>query len=113
MEASRRQLVLLGAIVLLLAIVLYWNATRSDATPEEFSAAMSQNAAANANAGTPAGTAATPARRGAGPGPIPAVGLGKLTEAQPEPADTGRDPFRFESAAPSRAAVGAGASPAA
>jgi hypothetical protein len=39
------------------------------------------------------------AARQAGPLRIPAVALGSLAQAQPEPSDSGRDPFRFEAAA--------------
>ncbi|HSP90420.1 MAG TPA: hypothetical protein VLN08_05920 [Vicinamibacterales bacterium] len=98
MEANRRQLVLLGAILVLLASVLYWQSTGTEVTPEEFSAAMRQSApgAAGALDATPA-PAARP-RPAAGPAVIPAVGLASLDRAQPEPADSGRDPFRFGSA---------------
>jgi len=91
-EVNRRQIVMLGAILLVLAVVLVWQSTRHEATPEEFSAAMSQPAPATAG---PSG----PARpRTAVPDQIPAVKLAGLGRAQPEPSDTGRDPFRFESA---------------
>ena len=96
MEASRRQLVLLGAILVVLAVALYWQSAQSDVTPEEFSAAMSQDLRGDAGASGAAPVA--PQRRAAVPGPIPAVGLASLAKAQPEPADSGRDPFRFESA---------------
>jgi hypothetical protein len=92
-EANRRQLMLLGGILVLLAVVLYWQSARQDVTPEEFSAAMSQPAQASAGA-APSAPATS---RQAGPVRIPAVKLGSLGEAQPEPSDTGRDPFRFES----------------
>ncbi len=98
MEANRRQLVLLGAILVLLASVLYWQSTQTEVTPEEFSAAMRQSApgAAGALDATPAPPARP--RPAAGPAQIPAVGLASLDRAQPEPADSGRDPFRFGSA---------------
>jgi hypothetical protein len=95
-EASRRQIALLGAILVVLALVLYWQRSRQDATPEEFSAAMSQDA--QRQAGLLGPPSAAPAARPASPGQIPAVQLASLERAQPDPADTGRDPFRFESA---------------
>ena len=101
MEASRRQLVLLGAILVVLAVVMYWQSRRQDVTPEEFSSAMSERAAA-AGTGLQA-PQARPAARRAGPAGIPAVALGSLGQSQPEPSDSGRDPFRFDSAAPSGA----------
>ena len=102
MEASRRQLAALGAILVVLAVVMYWQSGRQDVTPEEFSSAMSERAAA---AGTPRqAPQAGPVARRAGPvGSIPAVALGSLGQDQPEPSDTGRDPFRFGAAAPSGA----------
>jgi len=84
----------LGAILVVLAVVLYWQSTRQEITPEEYSAAMSQSV--QAPAGAPG---ASPGRPTATPMQIPAVALASLTRDQPEPADTGRDPFRFESAA--------------
>jgi len=113
-EAKRHQLVLLGAILVLLAAVLYWQSTRREATPEEFSAAMAENVRQEAGARDTA--AAAPGPRAAAPGEIPAVELGSLSMPQPEPADTGRDPFRFESAPGSaskggRAGAGADAPP--
>ena len=47
-------------------------------------------------AGAPDATPARP-RPAAGPTTIPAVGLASLERAQPEPTDSGRDPFRFGS----------------
>jgi hypothetical protein len=88
---------LLGTILVVLAVVMYWQSTRSEVTPEEFSAAMAETVRQEAGAGGAAGAAPRP--RAAAPGEIPAVQLGSLTMAQPEPADTGRDPFRFESGA--------------
>jgi len=97
-QASRRQLVLLGAILAVLAGVLYWNSTRGETTPEEFSAAMQQQAPGTAGA-LAAAPAAAARPRPSGPLHIPAVDLASLGRAQPEPADSGRDPFRFESGA--------------
>jgi hypothetical protein len=96
-ETSTRQFGLLGAILIVLAVVLYWQSTRQELTPEEYSAAMSQRTAAAPGVieTTPSG----PARPGAAsPEQIPAVDLAILDRAQPEPSDSGRDPFRFESA---------------
>ena len=63
---------LLGAILVVLAGVVYWNSTRAEPTPEEFSAAMAQ--------GTPGAAGASvrrrprpPATRPSGPLQIPAV----------------------------------------
>jgi hypothetical protein len=93
--------VLLGAILLVLAVVMYWQSRPQDVTPEEFSAAMSERAAAGT--GLQAQPVQSAARRAAPPAGIPAVALGSLAQAQPEPSDSGRDPFRFDSAAPSGA----------
>ena len=101
METSRRQVALLGAILLVLALVMYWQSSRQELTPEEFSAAMSRNT--RAPAGVLAAPSAAPARpRATAPDQIPPVDLARLRGAQPEPSDTGRDPFRFE-AAPAQA----------
>lgn len=89
MEASRRQLVLLGSILALLAIVLYWQVTRGDQAP----AAVAAPAQSPAQSGT-----AGAARRQAGTSDLPVIALASLGRAQPEPADTGRDPFRFGAA---------------
>jgi hypothetical protein len=95
--ANRRQLALLGAILVVLAVVMYWQRSRQELTPQEYSAAMSEAARAAAGPlGTPASSPARP--RAAVPEHIPVVGLASLGRAQPEPSDTGRDPFRFESA---------------
>ena len=110
MKASTRQLVLLGAILAVLAAVLYWNSTRAATTPEEFSAAMAQRTPGAA--GAPDAQPASGARpRPSGPVQIPAVDLASLDRAQPEPADSGRDPFRFESARPPAAGRGGAAPP--
>jgi hypothetical protein len=89
---------MLGAILVVLAGVLYWQSARQEVTPEEFSAAMRQPAT-----GAPGALEAQPAAprpRAAAPGHIPAVALASLDRAQPEPADTGRNPFNFEAAGP-------------
>jgi hypothetical protein len=93
--------VLLGAILVVLAVVMYWQSRRQDVTPEEFSAAMSERAAA-AGTGLQA-PQARPAARRAEPAGIPAVALGSLGQSQPEPSDSGRDPFRFDAVAASGA----------
>ena len=100
---------LLGAILVVLAGVLYWQSARSEATPEEYSAAMAEKV--RPEAGAPDNAAPAPRPRASVPGQIPAVELDSLAVAQPEPADTGRDPFRFESASAPRGGPGAGAPP--
>jgi hypothetical protein len=87
---------MLGGILVLLAVVMYWQSSRQEVTPEEYSAAMSQQVQAAAG-----GAPAAPAAPRQAPVRIPAVALGSLGTAQPDPSDTGRDPFRFESAPPS------------
>lgn len=96
METSRRQLALLGAIVLVLSGVLYWQSTRSEPTPEEFAASVRQSVPGAAS--VPEAPAAAPRSGASTSSQIPAVALASLDLAQPEPADSGRDPFRFESA---------------
>ena len=101
---------LLGAILVVLALVLYWQSAREE-TPEAFSAAMS--ATAGPAAGLPGAPASAAAQaRTVAPEPIPVVDLASLGRVQPEPSDTGRDPFRFGSApspAPGRESAGPGA----
>lgn len=87
MDADRRQIALLGAILAVLASVLYWQFTRGGPSPAELAAA----------AGPAAGPPSPLAGRGAAPA-IPAVAIAALGGPQPEPADTGRDPFRFGAA---------------
>ena len=96
METSRRQLALLGAIVLVLSGVLYWQSTRSEPTPEEFAASVRQSVPGAAR--VPEAPTAAPRSGASTSSQIPAVALASLDLAQPEPADSGRDPFRFESA---------------
>ena len=89
---------LLGAILTLLVGVLYWQSARTEPTPEEFAASVRQSAPGAPGApGAPATPAASPRSRASAPSHIPAVELSSLGLAQPEPADSGRDPFRFES----------------
>jgi hypothetical protein len=105
-EAKRRQFAILGAILVVLAGVLYRQSTRGEVSPEEFSASMRQQ-----GAGTVAAPASGPPPRPGASAQIPAVALARLAQAQPEPADTGRDPFRFESAPVERAPRGSAAAP--
>jgi hypothetical protein len=99
----------LAAILVVMAVVLYWQSARSDITPEEYSAAMSQHL--QGDAGAPGAAPAAPQRRGGAPDRIPLVGLERLSAAQPEPADSGRDPFRFEATPAPGARSGPGAQP--
>ena len=86
---------MLGAILLVLAFVLYWQSTRQELTPAEYASAMSNDAGA---AGPVAPAPAPSSPRATAPDRIPAVELASLGREQPEPSDTGRDPFRFEAA---------------
>jgi hypothetical protein len=88
--------VVLGAILVVLALVLYWQSGRQEPTPEEFSAAMTQDV--RTAAGVLAPPSGAPPRPKASAQEIPPVALASLERAQPEPSDSGRDPFRFESA---------------
>ncbi len=65
---------------------------------------QSETGAAGALGAAPAAPAQT---RPSGPLQIPTVSLASLERAQPEPADSGRDPFRFESASAAAPAGGA------
>ncbi len=95
MEASRRQLGVLGAVLAVLAAVLYWQATRQD----DLVAGRTGRHGAGSGVGATALPVATPAPgRRAAAGQIPAVALAALDRPQPEPADSGRDPFRFGAA---------------
>jgi hypothetical protein len=96
--SNQRQLAVLGAILVLLAAVLYWQWTREDGVPL---VAAAPTAAASA---TPA--AVVPRPNGAAR-TIPGVELGALKREQPEPSDTGRDPFRFGAAQEGRRPGGA------
>jgi hypothetical protein len=87
-EASRRQVALLGGILVVLAGVIYWQLTRGDAAP------AGPAPAAAARGGAQPGSAA-PSQRPAAASRIPAVAIAALDRSQPEPADIGRDPFRF------------------
>jgi len=105
--------VLLGAILAVLAGVVYLQSARPEPTPEEFAASVRRSAPGAA--GVPDAPAPTARSRASAPSQIPAVELSSLGVAQPEPADSGRDPFRFESApaaAPRSGTPGAGAPPA-
>jgi hypothetical protein len=93
--SERRQLALLGAILLVFVGVVYWQMTRDDVPA--------------AAAVPPAGASATPARPAKPVAPaqqVPAVALDALTREAAEPVDTGRDLFRFDESG--RAASGAG-----
>lgn len=81
MDAKRRQYVVLGALLVALVAVVWWQVggRTSPAT-----------AATRSVTTTAADTAATRVD-------VPAVSLPLLTAARSEPADTGRDPFRFGS----------------
>ena len=74
MDTNRRQIVLLGAILALLAGVLYWQSTRQEQTPEEFAAAARQSAGAV----TPPLTDAVPAGKTA---PLPGLSAEKAPGA--------------------------------
>jgi hypothetical protein len=95
---QRQQLGVLGAILGVLVVVLSWQWTRSDEVPL-VAAAPTSAAAVPPAAGTsgPDGAART----------IPGVELGALKREQPEPSDTGRDPFRFGAAQEQRRPGGA------
>ncbi len=94
MDAKRRQHVVLGALSVVLAAVLWWQLGRGEA-PSARRAQTTAGAAAAENAARV---------------DVPAVSLALLTADRSEPVDTGRDPFRFGSR---RAAeVPEGASPA-
>jgi hypothetical protein len=85
-ESKQRQLLLLGAILVLLVVVVRWQMGRPIGPPP------------GGAVPTRAAQLPPPAARGAAgsvPRGVPDVRLADLTRAQPEPADTGRDPFRF------------------
>ena len=90
MASNQRQLVVLGAILVVLVSVLYWQWTRGVDAPLAVVAGSAPAASATLPAGVPApnGAART----------IPSVALAALGQEQPEPVDTGRDPFRFGAA---------------
>jgi hypothetical protein len=89
MTARRKQIVGMGALVLVLAAVLAWRVLgRTDG-------------AGNTPAPRPSATAAAPqpAAQPATPppaAPMPQVALALLDHPRPEPADAGRDPFKFD-----------------
>jgi hypothetical protein len=82
---TRRELLLLGLLLIVLAGVLVYNR---------------QSEPAAARAGTPARQpAASPAGTGSGRGPeVELVRLDALARARPEPESAGRNPFRFRPA---------------
>jgi hypothetical protein len=105
MEASRRQLSVLGGVLAVLTAVLYWQATREVMSPAE-RAAAAQGSDGN-RAAAPAASA-SPGRPAAAT-QIPVVAIAALDRPQPEPADSGRDPFHFGAAPAERnPAPGAG-----
>ena len=75
---TRRQAILLGALLVVLAGLVWWNLAP---TP----------------AGTPRQTARRqePAARGGEVAPVPRVKIDALSADRPQPAETRRDPFRF------------------
>jgi hypothetical protein len=96
--SERKQLMLLGAIVIVFIAVVWWQLTRDDGTATPVTPApVSQTA-----------RAAVPAASATG-GAVPVIALAALKESGPEPVDTGRDPFRFEAARPAAPAGGGGA----
>ena len=100
MVSNQRQFAVLGAILVLLAVVLYWQWTRNDDVP------LVAAAPTSAAASTPAAVVPRPN----GPArTIPSVELGALKREQPEPSDTGRDPFRFGAAQEGKRPGGAAA----
>ena len=91
MASERRQLQLLAAIVLLFVAVVAWQLTRGDGTP---STSVTPAAASSAATTGPA-EAQVPGTK-ASASAVPAVALPLLSGEGTEPADTGRDPFRFD-----------------
>jgi hypothetical protein len=88
--SNQRQLAVLGAILVVLAAVLYWQSTRDVDAPLSVAAGSAPAASATLPAGVPgpSGAART----------IPRIALATLGQEQPQPVDTGRDPFRFGAA---------------
>jgi len=81
--SNRRQLALLGAIVVVFILVVWWQLTRDQPGSPV----------------APTTAAVMPTGRGAGTAPgvlVPAVALPALKADGAEPVDTGRDPFRFD-----------------
>jgi hypothetical protein len=99
-EASRRQLSLLGGILVVIAAVLYWQSTRGNVlAPEAVAAARGPGQAASQ---------ARPAQRAQAAPQVPLLAMAALERPQPEPADSGRDPFRFGDGGTGRSAAGPG-----
>jgi hypothetical protein len=91
---------LLGGILVVLAAVLYWQSTRGDVlAPEAVAAARDAGRAA---------PQARPAQRSQAAPQVPLVAMATLDRPQPEPADSGRDPFRFGDGGTGRSAAGPG-----
>jgi hypothetical protein len=78
---TRRQLVVLGALFALLAVMLWWNLGRAPQSPAA--------AGTRARGAQPALAAAT------GDAPVEAIRLDALAKPRPTPVPRGRDPFRF------------------
>jgi len=85
---TRRQLGLLGVLVVVLAAALWWNFA-VPAVPQS-PQPRARSAARPAPRGTPAAA------------PVEQVRLDALTASRPEPATGGRDPFRFRAPGPGR-----------
>jgi hypothetical protein len=96
--SNQRQLAVLGAILVVLAAVLYWQSTRDVDAPPVAPPAEAAGSASAASATRPAGVAGP----SGAPRAIPRIALAALGQEQPEPADTGRDPFRFGAAPDAR-----------
>ena len=106
MASERGKIAVLAAILLVFVAVVWRQLTSEDAGGSAAPAASSARAAA----GLPQGPVRPPAGSSAG---VPAIALPALGSEGQEPVDTGRDPFRFgTAAAPGAGAGGRGARPA-
>ena len=88
MAIERRQIALLGAAVVVLAIVGYWRWALTSAAP-----ALTSNARGTS-------TASSRARAGASAVEAPAVHLDELDRDRPKPGESERNLFRFRPKAP-------------
>jgi hypothetical protein len=95
METERRRQLLLGAVAVVLALVVYQAWPRTSATP---AATSNQRSAAPSAAGT-SGTNANAANPPGTPS-APDVHLGALEAERPKPGPTDRNLFRFKPKAP-------------
>ncbi|MEW5981692.1 MAG: hypothetical protein AB1806_04900 [Acidobacteriota bacterium] len=94
MASERRQYVTLGGLLLVLAVVLWWQSRDTGVPAPAPAAARSSDAALAALGLTPAAApGAPPAKRPAEK--VPAVALSRLQGARPDAVNSGRDPFRF------------------